>query len=161
CAPPTATPRLATWPPTSSCGSPTSRWRLSVSRSRRACAAGAAAAAPRWRPRPAPSSSRPPPRGAPPPRSPAPTTADGRRAHRPPATAAGGGRPRPAAPRKGRGAGGQRDRPRRNFALAREAVDKLLTRVSDDLEDTPQTEPLRRGLLLDALAFHGRFVAEG
>jgi serine/threonine-protein kinase len=54
----------------------------------------------------------------------------------------------------------QRDRARRNFSRAREAVDRWLTRVSEELTDTPQAERLRHTLLEDALAFHERFMKE-
>jgi serine/threonine-protein kinase len=54
----------------------------------------------------------------------------------------------------------QRDRAERHFKHAREAVDQLLTRVGEELADTPQAERLRRALLEDALAFHQRFLKE-
>ena len=53
----------------------------------------------------------------------------------------------------------QRDKARANFQLARDAVERLLTRVSEDrLLNTPQMEKLRREIMLDALQFHERFL---
>lgn len=49
------------------------------------------------------------------------------------------------------------ERALRNATRARQAVERLLTRVSDDLVATPQTEQLRRKLLQDALTFHMQF----
>lgn len=47
-----------------------------------------------------------------------------------------------------------------NFQIAVDAVDRMLTRVSDEkLYDLPQLETVRRQLLEDALAFHQTFLA--
>jgi serine/threonine-protein kinase len=55
----------------------------------------------------------------------------------------------------------QRDRAERNFRLAREAVDRYLTRVSEDDRLKAQAlEPLRRDLLETARGFYDRFLEE-
>jgi tetratricopeptide (TPR) repeat protein/predicted Ser/Thr protein kinase len=55
----------------------------------------------------------------------------------------------------------QRVRAEANFQKAREAVHKMLTRVADDvLLELPQTEPVRRALLQDALVFYQGFLRE-
>jgi serine/threonine protein kinase len=54
----------------------------------------------------------------------------------------------------------QRQRAEANFEKAREAVDKMLTRVADRLGGTPQMEKVRAGLLQDALTFHQGFLQE-
>ncbi len=47
---------------------------------------------------------------------------------------------------------GQRDRAERNSARAREAVDRMLTRIGElDLRFVPQAEPVRRAVLEDAV----------
>jgi serine/threonine-protein kinase len=56
---------------------------------------------------------------------------------------------------------GQRDRAERNFRLAREAVDRYLTRVSeDDRLKVQALEPLRRDLLETARGFYDRFLEQ-
>ena len=48
-----------------------------------------------------------------------------------------------------------------NLQKAREAVDKMLTRVaSDTLDDVPQMEPVRKALLEDALKFYQGFLQQ-
>jgi serine/threonine protein kinase/Tfp pilus assembly protein PilF len=48
-----------------------------------------------------------------------------------------------------------------NLQKAREAVDQMLTRVSEEkLRDTPQMEPLRKALLQDALRFYQEFLKQ-
>jgi serine/threonine protein kinase len=48
-----------------------------------------------------------------------------------------------------------------NLQKAREAVDQMLTRVSEEkLLDTPQMEPLRKALLQDALRFYQEFLKQ-
>jgi tetratricopeptide (TPR) repeat protein len=55
----------------------------------------------------------------------------------------------------------QRTRAEENFQKAREAVNQMLTRVADDvLLELPQTEPVRRALLQDALVFYQGFLRE-
>jgi serine/threonine-protein kinase len=55
----------------------------------------------------------------------------------------------------------QRDRAERNFRLAREAVDRYLTRVSEDDRLKAQAlEPLRRDLLETARGFYDRFLEQ-
>jgi len=55
----------------------------------------------------------------------------------------------------------QRVRAEDNFQKAREAVNQMLTRVADDvLLELPQTEPVRRALLQDALVFYQGFLRE-
>jgi tetratricopeptide (TPR) repeat protein/tRNA A-37 threonylcarbamoyl transferase component Bud32 len=55
----------------------------------------------------------------------------------------------------------QRVRAEANFLKARDAVDQMLTRVADEvLLELPQTEPIRRALLQDALAFYQEFLRE-
>lgn len=54
-----------------------------------------------------------------------------------------------------------RSRAERNFNLATEGVDRMLTRVgARDLADVPQMEPVRRALLEDALEFSQKFLQE-
>ena len=56
----------------------------------------------------------------------------------------------------------EQSRAERNFRHAYEAVDQMLTRVSDEtLRDVPRADPLRRSILEDALRFHRQFVDEG
>ncbi len=48
-----------------------------------------------------------------------------------------------------------------NLRKAREAVDRMLTRVSEErLKDIPQVEPVRLGLLEDAREFYGDFARQ-
>lgn len=54
----------------------------------------------------------------------------------------------------------ERDRADRNFRTARDAVDRMLTRVADELRGQPQTERVRRALLNDALKFYQEFLKE-
>ncbi len=55
----------------------------------------------------------------------------------------------------------QRDRAERNAARAREAVDRMLTRVGDlDLRFVPQAEPVRRAVLEDAVQLLEEFAAD-
>ncbi|MCK6445900.1 MAG: serine/threonine protein kinase [Planctomycetes bacterium] len=55
----------------------------------------------------------------------------------------------------------QRDRAEQNLAHAMEAVEQMLSRVGDvDLRFVPQMEPVRRGLLEEAVKLLERFVAE-
>src|SRR5262249_30288298 len=57
----------------------------------------------------------------------------------------------------------QRDRAEENFQKAMQAVDLMLTRVSEDrdrLRYEPGMEPVRRQLLQDALAFYQGFLQE-
>ena len=49
-----------------------------------------------------------------------------------------------------------------HFALARDAVDRMLSRVGEvELADVPQMEAARRELLTDALQFYKEFVRRG
>ena len=49
-----------------------------------------------------------------------------------------------------------------NFILARDSVDRMLSRVGEvELADVPQMEPVRRELLTDALRFYEEFVRRG
>ena len=58
-------------------------------------------------------------------------------------------------------ASSQRDRAETNFRRARDAVDHMLTEVSEQaLAKIPQAEPIRRGLLEKAAAFYREFLAE-
>ncbi|MDB5335374.1 MAG: pknB 31 [Planctomycetaceae bacterium] len=54
----------------------------------------------------------------------------------------------------------ERERADRNFRTARDAVDRMLTRVADELRGQPQTERVRRALLDDALQFYQGFLKE-
>ncbi len=55
----------------------------------------------------------------------------------------------------------QRIRAEASFQKAREAVNQMLTRVADNvLLELPQTEPVRRALLQDALVFYQGFLRE-
>jgi serine/threonine-protein kinase len=55
----------------------------------------------------------------------------------------------------------QRDRAENNFKLARDAVDRYHTRISEDrLLKEPGLQPLRKELLETALEFYDRFVKE-
>jgi len=54
----------------------------------------------------------------------------------------------------------EQQRAEENHRRAREAVDRLLTKVAEDLEDTPQMEPIRRALLVDALEFYQVFLQQ-
>jgi tetratricopeptide (TPR) repeat protein len=57
--------------------------------------------------------------------------------------------------------GRQRQRAEANFARARDAVDRMLTRVAEeDLADMPHMERTREALLADALAFYQDFFKE-
>ena len=48
-----------------------------------------------------------------------------------------------------------------NLRKAREAVDRMLTRVSEErLKDIPQVEPVQRALLEDALEFYRDFARQ-
>ncbi|HJS08598.1 MAG TPA: serine/threonine-protein kinase [Pirellulales bacterium] len=48
----------------------------------------------------------------------------------------------------------ERERSEHNFQLARDAVDRMLIRVAEDLRDVPRVEQTRRALLEDALEFY-------
>jgi len=55
----------------------------------------------------------------------------------------------------------QRDRAETNFRRARDAVDQMLTEVSEKaLAEIPQAEPIRRALLEKAAAFYRDFLSE-
>ena len=55
----------------------------------------------------------------------------------------------------------ERDRAVSNLRKAREAVDSMVTRVSEvRLKELPQVEPVQRALLEDAKEFYGDFVRE-
>jgi tetratricopeptide (TPR) repeat protein/tRNA A-37 threonylcarbamoyl transferase component Bud32 len=55
----------------------------------------------------------------------------------------------------------EREQARANYRLARQAVETMLTRVSQKrLAYVPQMEHARRGILKDALAFYLRFLAD-
>lgn len=54
----------------------------------------------------------------------------------------------------------QRDRAEKNFRLAREAVDQMLTRVAEDMAGQPHMEQVRRELLVDALEFYQGFLEQ-
>src|SRR4051812_45599113 len=54
----------------------------------------------------------------------------------------------------------ERERAENNFRLAREAVDRMLTRAADEMADKPHMEQVRRALLQDALEFYQRFIKE-
>jgi tetratricopeptide (TPR) repeat protein/tRNA A-37 threonylcarbamoyl transferase component Bud32 len=52
-------------------------------------------------------------------------------------------------------------RAERNFGYAREAVQRMLTRVADELLlDVPQSEPVRRAILEEALGYYQKFLQE-
>jgi serine/threonine protein kinase/tetratricopeptide (TPR) repeat protein len=54
-----------------------------------------------------------------------------------------------------------RDEANDHYQLAREAVDRLMTRVADEqLLTTPQMEPLRKELLTDALTFYQQMLRQ-
>src|SRR5262249_29196831 len=62
----------------------------------------------------------------------------------------------------GRHAEAQEEQAKQNFALARQAVDEMLSEVGyQHLKDVPQAEAVRRALLTRALAFYQKFVREG
>lgn len=67
---------------------------------------------------------------------------------------------RELAERRQRDAERERERADRNFRTARDAVDRMLTRVAHELRGQPQTEQIRRELLEDALKFHQEFLKE-
>jgi serine/threonine protein kinase len=54
----------------------------------------------------------------------------------------------------------ERKRAEANLLKAKEAVDRLLTRVAEDLADKPQMERIRRALLEDALRFYQDFLTQ-
>ncbi len=54
----------------------------------------------------------------------------------------------------------ERERADHNLSMARDAVDRLLTRVAEDLRGMPQMERVRRALLDDALKFYQGFLKE-
>jgi serine/threonine protein kinase/Flp pilus assembly protein TadD len=54
----------------------------------------------------------------------------------------------------------QRERAEANSRKAREVVDRMFTRVAQDLEHTPRMEKIRRALLEDALEFYQGFLKE-
>jgi len=54
----------------------------------------------------------------------------------------------------------ERDRAETNYLTAREAVDRVLSRLAADLEDRPDMMQIRRSLLEDALEFHRRFLEQ-
>jgi tetratricopeptide (TPR) repeat protein len=55
----------------------------------------------------------------------------------------------------------QREQAQENLMTAREAVDQMLTRVAEEtLIPVPQMEPVRRGLLEDALRFYKGFLQQ-
>ena len=54
----------------------------------------------------------------------------------------------------------QRTRAETNLRQARAAVDRLYTRLAEDLADQPHMEQLRRELLTDALAYYQRFLQQ-
>ena len=54
----------------------------------------------------------------------------------------------------------QKQRAEANSRKAREVVDRMFTRVAQDLEHTPRTEKIRRALLEDALEFYQGFLKE-
>ncbi|MBI4600887.1 MAG: tetratricopeptide repeat protein [Planctomycetes bacterium] len=57
--------------------------------------------------------------------------------------------------------GRQREKAERNFGLAREVVEEMLTRVADErLLDVPLMEDVRRDLLEEALGFYKRLLEE-
>jgi serine/threonine protein kinase/predicted Zn-dependent protease len=57
-------------------------------------------------------------------------------------------------------ADGERERAEASSRKAREIVDRMFTRVAQDLEHTPRTEKIRRALLVDALEFYQGFLKE-
>lgn len=54
----------------------------------------------------------------------------------------------------------ERVRADRNFRMARDAVDRMLTKVAEELRGQPQTERVRQALLDDALQFYQEFLKE-
>jgi tetratricopeptide (TPR) repeat protein len=54
----------------------------------------------------------------------------------------------------------QRERAEANLRTAREVVDRMFTRVAQDLAHTPRMEKVRRALLVDALEFYQGFLQE-
>jgi tetratricopeptide (TPR) repeat protein len=54
----------------------------------------------------------------------------------------------------------QRERAEANLRKAREVVDRMFTRVAQDLAHTPRMEKVRRALLVDALEFYQEFLEE-
>jgi tetratricopeptide (TPR) repeat protein len=54
----------------------------------------------------------------------------------------------------------QRELAEANFQTARAVVDRMLTRVANDLADEPRMEQLRRKLLEDALSFYQGFLKQ-
>jgi tetratricopeptide (TPR) repeat protein len=54
----------------------------------------------------------------------------------------------------------ERRRAEANLLRASQVVDRLFTRVAQDLANTPHMEKLRRALLVDALKFYGEFLKE-
>jgi tetratricopeptide (TPR) repeat protein len=54
----------------------------------------------------------------------------------------------------------QRERAENNFRLAREAVDRVLTRAAEEMAGKPHMEEIRRALLLDALEFYQGFLRQ-
>jgi eukaryotic-like serine/threonine-protein kinase len=54
----------------------------------------------------------------------------------------------------------QKERAEANSRKAREVVDRMFTRVAQDLEHTPRMEKIRRALLEDALEFYQGFLKE-
>ncbi|MEK7675188.1 MAG: protein kinase [Verrucomicrobiota bacterium] len=54
----------------------------------------------------------------------------------------------------------QRARAEANFQSAREAIDRMLTRLADELADQPRLEQVRRKLLEEALQFYEGFLKQ-
>ncbi len=54
----------------------------------------------------------------------------------------------------------QKERAEANARKAREVVDRMFTRLAQDLAHTPRTEKVRRALLVDALEFYLGFLRE-
>jgi serine/threonine protein kinase len=54
----------------------------------------------------------------------------------------------------------QRERAQENLRRAREAVDRLFTRVAEDLSEEPHMDQVRRALLEDALEFYEGFLSQ-
>jgi serine/threonine protein kinase len=54
----------------------------------------------------------------------------------------------------------QKGRAETNLRKAREVVDRMFTRLAQDLAHTPHTEKVRRALLVDALEFYQQFLKE-
>jgi serine/threonine-protein kinase len=57
-------------------------------------------------------------------------------------------------------ADGERERAEASSRKAREVVDRMFTRVAQDLQHTPRMEKIRRALLEDALEFYQGFLKE-